>query len=45
MHTVNENGESLEMASKESGLEVNADKSKYMVLYRDLTFSLVQTPY
>jgi len=35
VHTVKGNGESLVMASKESGLEVIADKSKYMVLYRD----------
>jgi len=35
VHTVNGNGESLVMASRESGLEVNADKTKYMVLYRD----------
>jgi hypothetical protein len=28
---------SLVMASKENGLEVNADKTKYMVVYRDQT--------
>src|SRR5215472_9304379 len=32
VHTVKENAESLVAASKEIGLEVNADKSKYMVM-------------
>ena len=35
MHTVKENGEALVVANKEIGLEVNADKSKYMVMSRD----------
>ena len=35
VHTVKENAESLVVASKEIGLEVNADKSKYMVMSRD----------
>jgi len=35
VHTVKENTESLLLASKESGLEVNADKTKYMVMSRD----------
>jgi len=30
-----ENTEALVMASEETGLEVNADKTKYMVMYRD----------
>ena len=33
--TVKENAEVLIMASKEIGLEVNADKTKYMVTSRD----------
>jgi len=35
VHTVKENAEALIVASKESGLVVNADKSKYMVMSRD----------
>jgi hypothetical protein len=34
-HTIKENAESLVVVSKENGLEVNADKTKYMVVYRD----------
>jgi N6-adenosine-specific RNA methylase IME4 len=34
-HTVKENAEALVVATKENGLEVNADKTKYMVMYRD----------
>jgi hypothetical protein len=34
IHTVNENAEVLIVASKETGLEVNADKAKYMVMSR-----------
>ena len=34
-HTVKENAESLLVATKEIGLEVNADKTKYMVMSRD----------
>ena len=33
--TVKENTEALVVASKECGLEVNADKTKYMVISRD----------
>jgi len=29
------NAEALVVASKEKGLEVNADKTKYMIMYRD----------
>jgi hypothetical protein len=35
VHTVKENAEALVVASKEIGLEVNADKTKYMVMPRD----------
>jgi len=31
VHTIKENAEALIVASKEIGLEVNADKTKYMV--------------
>jgi len=35
VHTVKQNAEALVVASKETGLEVNADKTKYMVMSRD----------
>ena len=35
VHTVEKNTEALVVASKESGLDVNADKSKYMVMSPD----------
>ena len=35
LHTVKENAEALLVATKEIGLEVNADKTKYMVMSRD----------
>jgi len=35
VHTVKENTEALRVTSKEIGLEVNADKTKYMVMSRD----------
>ena len=34
-HTVKENAESLLVATKEIGLELNGDKTKYMVMSRD----------
>jgi len=34
-HTVKENAEALVIATKENGLEVNADKTKYMIMSRD----------
>ena len=34
-HTVKENAEALVVAIKEIGLEVNADKTKYMIMSRD----------
>ena len=35
VHTVKENAEALVVASKETGREVNADKTKYMVMSGD----------
>jgi UDP-galactopyranose mutase len=32
VHTIKKNAETLVVASKETGLEVNADKTKYMVM-------------
>ena len=35
IHTLKENAEALVAATRESGLEVSADKTKYMVMSRD----------
>jgi len=35
VHTIKKNKEALVIASKEIGLEVNADKTKYMVMSRN----------
>jgi hypothetical protein len=35
IHAVRKNTEALVIASKEIGLEVNAEKTKYMVMSRD----------
>ena len=35
IHTVKENAEALVVATKEIGLEVNADRTKYMIMYQD----------
>jgi len=35
VHTVKENAEALVVATKEIGLEVNASKTKYMIMSRD----------
>jgi hypothetical protein len=35
VHTIKENAEALVVASRETGLEVDADKTKYMVMSRD----------
>jgi hypothetical protein len=36
IHTVKKNAKALVVASKETGLQVNADKTKYMVMYQGL---------
>jgi hypothetical protein len=33
IHTIKKNAESLVVAGKEIGLDINADKTKYMVMY------------
>jgi hypothetical protein len=35
VHTINKKAEALVVASKETDLEENADKTKYMVMSRD----------
>ena len=35
VHTIKENTQALVVASTETGLEVNADKTKYMIMSRD----------
>jgi hypothetical protein len=35
VHTIKENADAFVMASKETGLEINADKTKYMIMSRD----------
>ena len=35
IHTLKENAEALVAATRENGLEISADKSKYMVMSRD----------
>ena len=35
VHTIKKSTEALVVASKETGLEVNADESKYMIMSRD----------
>ena len=43
IQTVKENAEALVVATKETGLEVNADKTKYMVMSREQTAGLSHT--
>ena len=43
IHTVKENAEALVVANKEIGLDVNADKTKYMVMSREQTAGLSHT--
>jgi hypothetical protein len=38
VHTVKENSEALVVATKEIGLEVNADKTKYIIISRNQNF-------
>jgi len=35
IHTLKKITEALVIASKENGVEVNADKTKYLVMFRD----------
>jgi hypothetical protein len=35
VHAIQRNSEALVVTSKETGLEVNAEKTKYMVMYGD----------
>ena len=35
VHTMKENAEALIVASKETGIKVNADKTKYMIMCQD----------
>ena len=35
VHTIKENAEALIVSSKETGLEVNADKTKYIIMSQD----------
>ena len=43
MHTVKENSEALVAATREIGLEVSADKSKYMVMSREQNAGRIQS--
>ena len=42
IHTLTENTEALVAATREIGLEVNADKTKYMVMSRDQNAGRIQ---
>ena len=42
MHIVKENAEALVAAAREIGLEVSADKTKYMVMSRDQNAGRIQ---
>ena len=42
-HTIKENAVTLIVATKETGLEVNADKTKYMVMSGEQTAGLSHT--
>ena len=43
VHTIKENAEALIVASKETGLEVNVDETKYVVMSREQTAGLSHT--
>ena len=42
VHTIKEKAEALIVASKEIGLEVNANKTKYMIMSRDQNAGRIQ---
>ena len=42
IHTLTKNAEALVAASREIGLEVSADKSKYMIMSRDQNAERIQ---
>jgi hypothetical protein len=35
VHTIRNNTQVIQVASRETGLEVNAEKTKYMIMFRD----------
>ena len=43
IHTVKENAEALVVATKEIGLDLNANKTKYMIMSREQTAGLSHT--
>ena len=43
IHTLQENAEALVAATREIGLEVSADKTKYMVMSRDQNAGRIQS--
>ena len=43
IHTLKENAEALVAATREIGLEVSADKNKYMVTSRDQNVGLIHS--
>jgi len=43
IHTIKENAEALVAATREIGLEVSADKTKYMVMSRDQNARRIQS--
>ena len=43
IHTLKENAEALVAATRETGLEVGADKTKYMVMSRDQNAGRIQS--
>ena len=42
IYTLKENAEALEAATRETGLEVSADKTRYMVMSRDQNAGRIQ---
>jgi len=43
IHTLKENAEALVAATRETGLEVSADKTKYIVMSRDKSAGRIQS--